>query len=191
MPRKNISQRLRFEVLRRDNFRCVYCGATAETAQLVVDHIEPYSRGGADDATNFATACHGCNAGKTDRVILPVEPQTYYPPDSLEASILNHIESYFHLDTVAYVRCVLEVMRQYPEPEPSVYMDRQLAAMSGGEIWADWESWCILEGGRRHRLEIMAEFEIDPSAEGGWGYPMPPAEPMPSWMMDYYLARLP
>lgn len=187
MPRKNISQRLRFEVLRRDNFRCAYCGATAESAQLVVDHIEPYSKGGADDATNYATACHGCNSGKTDRVILPVEPQEHYPPDSVESSILNHVEAYFHLDTIAFVRCVLDVMRQYPLPEPGSDIEDELAVMGGGQIWAEWESWCVIEGGRRHRLEILKEFNIDPTDPEGWAYPVPPAEAMPAWMLTYYL----
>lgn len=178
---------MRFEILRRDNFRCVYCGATAETAQLVVDHIEPYSKGGPDTVDNYATACHSCNSGKSDRVILSVEVFGY-PEDSVEASIANHIEIYFHHDQAAYVRCVLEVMREYPMPDPSgTDIDEELIEMSGGHIWGDWENWCILEGGRRHRLEVLKGYEIDPDAKDGWGYPMPPAEAMPAWMLAYYL----
>lgn len=71
MTRKHISPRERFEVLRRDGFACVYCGATSDQAQLVIDHIEPVSRGGACNTGNYATACQPCNAGKAARPVLP------------------------------------------------------------------------------------------------------------------------
>lgn len=59
-----VSRRLRFEVLRRDNHACRYCGAAAPEAKLTVDHVIPVSLGGPDDATNLVTACVDCNAGK-------------------------------------------------------------------------------------------------------------------------------
>ncbi len=61
-----VSQRVRFEVLKRDGFRCVYCGATANDAQLHVDHIIPSSRGGSDDPANLVTSCDRCNLGKSN-----------------------------------------------------------------------------------------------------------------------------
>lgn len=36
-----VSKRLRFEILRRDNFQCRYCGAKAPDATLAVDHVTP------------------------------------------------------------------------------------------------------------------------------------------------------
>lgn len=42
-----ISKRTRFEVLRRDDFSCVYCGVRPSRADLHVDHIMPISLGGA------------------------------------------------------------------------------------------------------------------------------------------------
>lgn len=62
--RKSISRRLRYEILRRDNFRCHYCGATPESEELHVDHVIPRSLGGTDDPTNLVTACSSCNGGK-------------------------------------------------------------------------------------------------------------------------------
>lgn len=67
MKRKAISKKTRFEVFKRDGFKCVYCGACAPEAVLVVDHIDPLAKGGADEIVNYATACQPCNAGKSDR----------------------------------------------------------------------------------------------------------------------------
>ena len=62
-PRR-VSRRVRFEVLRRDNHACRYCGATAPDARLTVDHVMPQALGGSDDPTNLVTACDPCNSGK-------------------------------------------------------------------------------------------------------------------------------
>lgn len=60
-----VSKRLRFEILRRDNFRCNYCGATSDETELHVDHLVPVALGGTDDAHNLVTACADCNSGKS------------------------------------------------------------------------------------------------------------------------------
>lgn len=59
---------LRFEVLKRDKFRCAYCGAgRAQGALLQVDHVKPKAAGGSDAPTNLTTSCGDCNAGKAAR----------------------------------------------------------------------------------------------------------------------------
>jgi hypothetical protein len=60
-----VSKRLRYEVLRRDNHSCRYCGAAAPDAKLAIDHVTPASLGGADSPDNLVTACVDCNIGKT------------------------------------------------------------------------------------------------------------------------------
>lgn len=60
-----VSKRLRYEVLRRDNHACRYCGATAPATTLTVDHVLPKALGGTDEATNLVAACYPCNAGKS------------------------------------------------------------------------------------------------------------------------------
>lgn len=60
-----VSKRLRYEILRRDNHQCRYCGARAPEAVLTVDHVVPVSLGGSDDPKNLVAACSGCNSGKT------------------------------------------------------------------------------------------------------------------------------
>lgn len=62
-----VGKRLRFQIFRRDNFACRYCGLTAQDgAVLEVDHIKPRADGGPDHPTNLVTACEGCNSGKSD-----------------------------------------------------------------------------------------------------------------------------
>lgn len=43
---------------------CAYCGATEE---LQVDHIYPYSKGGAHSIENFQPLCRACNYAKRDK----------------------------------------------------------------------------------------------------------------------------
>lgn len=50
-------------VLRRDDFRCGYCGKGATT----IDHVMPRSRGGADSWENLVACCLACNNVKSDR----------------------------------------------------------------------------------------------------------------------------
>lgn len=61
-----VSKRLRYEVHRRDNFTCRYCGATPPGVKLTIDHVIPKVLGGSDtDPANLVTACADCNGGKT------------------------------------------------------------------------------------------------------------------------------
>lgn len=59
-----VTKRTRYEVLKRDNHTCRYCGASAPEAKLTVDHVTPIALGGTDDPSNLVAACHDCNAGK-------------------------------------------------------------------------------------------------------------------------------
>lgn len=67
--RKAISKKTRFEVFKRDGFKCQYCGACAPDVLLEVDHIQPVSKDGEHDIMNFVTACKPCNLGKSDRTL--------------------------------------------------------------------------------------------------------------------------
>lgn len=64
----SLSSRVRFEVLKRDAFRCQYCGKQAGAgAELEIDHIIPRAKGGTDDKENLITACKECNNGKSSK----------------------------------------------------------------------------------------------------------------------------
>ena len=73
--RQTLTQRVRFEILKRDNFACRYCGATAPGVVLHVDHVHPVSRGGKNELENLVTACRDCNAGKGAR---PIEDRSAF-----------------------------------------------------------------------------------------------------------------
>ena len=60
----SISKKLRFEVFKRDNFCCGYCGRTPPEITLEIDHINPKSKGGKNDINNYITSCFDCNRGK-------------------------------------------------------------------------------------------------------------------------------
>lgn len=61
---------IRFEIFKRDGFKCVYCGReSSDGAKLMVDHVYPRALGGCNHPENLATACEECNSGKSDRPI--------------------------------------------------------------------------------------------------------------------------
>ncbi|MEP7121654.1 MAG: HNH endonuclease [Byssovorax sp.] len=48
----------------RDDFACVYCGATGgpkRSVIITIDHVIPAHFGGSDEASNLVTACSLCN----------------------------------------------------------------------------------------------------------------------------------
>jgi hypothetical protein len=58
---------LRYAILERDRFRCLACGrspATHAGLALHVDHVVPWSKGGATSAENLRTLCAECNIGR-------------------------------------------------------------------------------------------------------------------------------
>lgn len=67
--RKPIKASVRFEVFKRDSFKCQYCGAASPDVVLQVDHIHPVSKGGDNEVMNLITACRDCNGGKSDKTL--------------------------------------------------------------------------------------------------------------------------
>lgn len=67
--RKSISKKVRFDVFKRDNFTCQYCGKKAPDVVLEVDHIKPVSKGGNNGMMNLITSCFDCNRGKSDKTL--------------------------------------------------------------------------------------------------------------------------
>ncbi|MCX6234457.1 MAG: HNH endonuclease [Bacteroidetes bacterium] len=66
---RNPSLRLRFNVLKRDNFSCVKCGASPAknpSVVLEIDHIIPWSKDGETEISNLQTLCQNCNLGKSN-----------------------------------------------------------------------------------------------------------------------------
>jgi hypothetical protein len=62
--RKPIPNGIRFDIFKRDGFKCQYCGKAAPDVILHVDHIKPVAKGGTDEIFNLITSCQECNSGK-------------------------------------------------------------------------------------------------------------------------------
>lgn len=65
--------RRRLRVLRRDNYRCVYCRVELAVnkkgvqGSTTVDHIVPRVHGGRDADFNMVACCQACNTAKADK----------------------------------------------------------------------------------------------------------------------------
>jgi len=119
----SLSKKLRFEVFKRDGFKCAYCGKSPPTVTLEVDHIEPVSKGGMDDINNLITACFDCNRGKRD---IPLDKAPGQLSENLEVlrEREEQIQEYRRLtDKIEWrikkdIRAVAKVFEeQFPERE--------------------------------------------------------------------------
>jgi hypothetical protein len=72
MKRKSISKKLRFEIFKRDQFVCQYCGSHPPSVILHVDHIIPVKEGGENDMDNLITSCATCNLGKSANLLTSI-----------------------------------------------------------------------------------------------------------------------
>jgi 5-methylcytosine-specific restriction endonuclease McrA len=84
-------------VLKRDEYRCIYCGLrpgdrqrgrTLARADFGVDHIVPLSRGGKSTWGNTACACRRCNGRKNDRTPAEAHMKLLWEPKTPRTSYL-------------------------------------------------------------------------------------------------------
>lgn len=78
-----MNSRLKQKILRRDNFRCRYCGTAR--ADLTIDHVIPTSRGGhPEKKANLVACCFKCNQLKAnmtpEEAGMPIIGPGYTPP---------------------------------------------------------------------------------------------------------------
>lgn len=62
--RRPLSKKVRFDIFKRDEFSCQYCGQKPPAVVLEVDHVIPVCEGGKNDEHNLLTSCFDCNRGK-------------------------------------------------------------------------------------------------------------------------------
>jgi len=62
--RGDVKPSTRWKVLKRDNFRCVLCGADATDRKLHIDHKIPVCLGGESKIDNLRVLCDACNIGR-------------------------------------------------------------------------------------------------------------------------------
>lgn len=67
VERGRVTNKIRFAVYARDDYRCVMCGR--KNVDLEVDHIFPIAKGGKSNFDNLQTLCHRCNALKSDTIV--------------------------------------------------------------------------------------------------------------------------
>ncbi len=87
---------MRFEVFKRDEFTCQYCGITPPAGVLEIDHITPVSKGGKNRQDNLITACFDCNRGKSD-ILLSSLPDSVTQKAELIAEKLEQLKAYERL----------------------------------------------------------------------------------------------
>jgi len=56
--RKVVPGSVRYQVLKRAQFHCELCGIPASKKNLEVDHIQPKSKGGKDELSNYQALCY-------------------------------------------------------------------------------------------------------------------------------------
>ena len=65
--RPNVPSRVRFRIMRRDNYTCQLCGKKSEDGvRLEVDHKVPVAKEGPTEESNLWVLCDVCNNGKSD-----------------------------------------------------------------------------------------------------------------------------
>ena len=74
--REPLSKKVRFNVFKRDNFTCQYCGKHPPNIILEVDHIQPVSKNGSNNIENLITSCFDCNRGKSADELSVLPQQT-------------------------------------------------------------------------------------------------------------------
>lgn len=122
--RKKLSLKTRFEVFKRDDFTCRYCGRKTPSVVLEVDHIIPVAEDGTNDPENLVTSCFECNRGKG-------------------AELLENLPS--EIDIEAKTILLAEKERQLREYNE---VKRQIREREDGQITELLDYWDDLAGGK-------------------------------------------
>ncbi len=64
VERGKVSNKMRFFIYKRDEYRCKYCHRSDNQVSLEIDHIIPIAKGGKSTYDNLQTLCHECNVRK-------------------------------------------------------------------------------------------------------------------------------
>lgn len=122
MSRKSLSKKIRFDVFKRDDFTCAYCGGKPPGSVLEIDHIEPVSKGGENDIDNLITACFDCNRGKSDRLLTSI-PQTINEKAELQREKEEQLKEFKKLKAAVKRRATKDI-NKIEEVFETYYPDR-------------------------------------------------------------------
>jgi 5-methylcytosine-specific restriction endonuclease McrA len=73
----------------RDGFQCLFCGRRMGEVQLTVDHFMPLELGGANNETNYISACRKCNKRKGNR-----HPEEFINSLDIQESYYSQLKEY-------------------------------------------------------------------------------------------------
>lgn len=62
--RKSLSQTHRMNMWKQCHGRCWYCGCDTPKTCFILEHVQPFSRGGADSKRNLVVSCWQCDREK-------------------------------------------------------------------------------------------------------------------------------
>lgn len=119
ISRAKVSKSVRFEVFKRDGFRCVYCGADPSMCVLHVDHVVAVANGGLNEPDNLVTSCATCNLGKSDT-----------PLDRQQAKARGDLDGDSARDHAEQIAAFLEAQRAKAEAQ-------RLLVEELANFWAD------------------------------------------------------
>jgi len=81
----------RFNIYRRDNFKCLYCGSKEN---LTLDHVIPRSKGGTNNWNNLATCCNRCNVLKGDKSLEETNMKLSHKPFTPNYLFFNELPNH-------------------------------------------------------------------------------------------------
>lgn len=128
-----VSKRLRYEVLRRDNHTCRYCGESAPEVRITVDHVVPIALGGSDEPSNLVAACADCNAGKSS--------------SNPDAPLVDDVDQ-------RYVRWRDAMMFAF---EVDMELRKSRDARRAAFLSA-WNNWTYESQGKRHTIDLPIDW---------------------------------
>lgn len=141
-----VSKTLRYQILRRDGYKCHYCGSGAPHVSLHIDHVIPEALGGTNDPSNLLTACSDCNAGKA---ATPADAAVVAQVDERNvawASAMDQARQGLHQaedEQKAHVTAFLNEWERYgyrePDPLPADYGQAVLTWIDRGLTQRDFE----------------------------------------------------
>lgn len=142
--RKKVSKKKRFEVFKRDNFTCQYCGKEAPDVILELDHIKPVAEGGSNDVMNLITSCFDCNRGKGARELN-------------DDSVIKKQKR--QLEEINKRREQLEMMVEWREQLRNLDQDKAEAA---AEYWYEVtnQKFSLNEYGIKQALNLVKKFKM-------------------------------
>lgn len=95
---------IRFEIFKRDNFICQYCGNHPPIVILEVDHILAISKGGKDDTENLITACRECNSGKSNKNLSAIPEKVKLNIEDIKEKKLQLQKFYIYQKEIAELK---------------------------------------------------------------------------------------